>query len=621
MSSSKIIALCYSNILGENEEKQFHAIHSQLQASGYHLMCFCTEGDLTEADTYTSGEEAIFGLLPYSILEAIILLPESIKSEKVRNTIVSNAKVTGIPVITLDTPLKGCINIRFSYANSMRNLVDHILDHHHCTRVNFIAGIKDNLFSEERLDAYRQAMQEHGLPVEESRIGYGDFWAGPTIQVVDRFFEQEPEGPEAIICANDSMAIAVCARLEELGFQVPEDILVTGFDGINVERYHTPRLTTAMNNLAEAGRTIVHILGLIENGETPLSSYSIFHKLVYSQSCGCSQKTTSNANVQVLELADQLSRVNAMSVSMSHMISNLSSMPTFEDAMYRLRYYTDKIWMDSFGLYAANYTLRGSTDGLATPLMVKRNGQYITQEPFPLRQILPDFSEQIQREGALFLFPIHFLDRTLAYFTVTIPLGYNAFNLLYQLIMSMNQIMGLLSSQESLRKAADRLEIMATHDNMTGLLNRSGFYANVDSLLASARTSRHTFIVYSIDMNGLKYINDHFGHAEGDTAIKLVTQALRSCAEPSMILARFGGDEFVIAAVHQHPQEHIRRFTDQLRSTLKDLQDTLSKPYELSASIGYALSEPEQNLPLDTLLRRSDANMYEEKKKHALNRR
>ena len=94
-----------------------------------------------------------------------------------------------------------------------------------------MAGLPDNPFSIERVDAYRRVLKEHQIPFEEDHVLYGEFWEAPAKRALRSYLDAGGEVPEAFICANDTMAVTVCDELVERGVRVPQDCIVTGFDG------------------------------------------------------------------------------------------------------------------------------------------------------------------------------------------------------------------------------------------------------------------------------------------------------------------------------------------------------------------------------------------------------
>ena len=151
-----------------------------------------------------------------------------------------------------------------------------------------MAGFKDNVYSEERIRVFKKVLVENGLPIIEENIGYGCFWELPTIDVLDKWFvEEKRDVPDAIICANDFMAITVSSYLQSLGYKVPEDCIITGFDGIKQAEYLPPNITTCKQDFDEMGRLIIDTIIRIEQGEQIQGPFYIDFNIIYSQSCGC----------------------------------------------------------------------------------------------------------------------------------------------------------------------------------------------------------------------------------------------------------------------------------------------------------------------------------------------
>lgn len=616
-----LIALCLSRIHSEAEQREYQALRTHLQAHNYHLLVFNTFINLYERDSYSVGERSVFSLIPYHLLEALIIVPETIKQEEVLTEIISKAHAADVPVITLDKPIEGCYNITFSYANTMEQIVQHIVEDHKCTRVNFIAGFKGNSFSEERLESYKKVLRENNIPIDERRIGYGDFWDAPTRAVVEEFLSGKTELPQAIICANDTMAIATCAKLEEKGFLIPDDIIVTGFDGIEAERYHTPRLTTAMLNFSEAADVIMELLVNLHTGRSVPMNYTAFHRITYSQSCGCRPKRVTNANERVLSLYNQMAQIMDFNQNMSHMISKLTEC-SFDEALVRLRDYIDLLGFPNVSIYAAeNYLSTRPEDqniGVMTPSAVtilnKRGGSYTeTREHFNVSELAPDLDTLLAGNEPLLILPIHFQDMVQAYMLIQLPNNYRDFSLLHILHMNLNQLMGLLHSQHSLQAALSNMEKLYTHDYMTNLYNRRGFYAKIEGLAAAARRHGHFLILYSIDLNGLKYINDFYGHQEGDFAIRQTALALASVPMEDILCSRFGGDEFVVAMTASDAEHQSASYRESVQDYLNHINTEMGKPYVISASFGVSYCIPDGNFSLDRLIRQADEKMYREK--------
>ena len=149
----------------------------------------------------------------------------------------------------------------------------------------------------------------------------------------------------------------------------------------------------------------------------------------------------------------------------------------------------------------------------------------------------------------------------------------------------------------------------ATHDSLTGVSNRSFFYDHLRQRLSHALRKQENFGIISIDMDGLKAINDNLGHRAGDAAIKEVALRTNCTLRESDIFSRLGGDEFGIIVATIAGQ-------NDLRSLIGQIDSEITKPFEfegqkinLSASIGYALFS-EDGIDIDVLIEKADKSMY-----------
>jgi diguanylate cyclase (GGDEF)-like protein len=178
---------------------------------------------------------------------------------------------------------------------------------------------------------------------------------------------------------------------------------------------------------------------------------------------------------------------------------------------------------------------------------------------------------------------------------------------LAQRVAELEQVLG------ELRQAQETLRTLSLTDDLTGLYNRRGFFTLAEQYLKSARRAEKDVSLIYADMDGLKGINDTHGHEEGSSALIRIADILRSTFRSSDIIARIGGDEFVILetpAGPNHAQTSVARLTENL---LRHNAEK-TRPYELSLSIGIVQSGLEDYSTVEELLARGDEQMYEEKR-------
>jgi len=157
------------------------------------------------------------------------------------------------------------------------------------------------------------------------------------------------------------------------------------------------------------------------------------------------------------------------------------------------------------------------------------------------------------------------------------------------------------------------LRTMALRDDLTDLYNRRGFTLLAEQHMKIANREDRRMILLYIDIDQLKLINDTYGHPSGDQALKDVAKILQDAFRESDVVARIGGDEFVVLALESnitHPQN----LTSRLQDTLETHNTNQKRVYDLSLSAGWACYDPDSPSSLKELMHRADQAMYEEKR-------
>ena len=302
---NKIIAICAAQIYLWEQERQIHAICDCARERGYEVMIYNLSVKMDVETSHSRGELSVFSVIPYDQLAALVVLGESIRNDVVSDDLVAKAHKNNVPVVMLDRYTKGCYNIEFDYEESFEQIVRHVIEYHGCHEVNFMAGFRENNFSEQRLDTYRRVMKENGCTVKEEYIAYGDFWEIPSRAAMEKWVQEWEAGtsrrPEAIICANDMMAITASNVLQNHGLKVPEDVIVTGFDGLLLGECCMPKLTSAKNDAAQIGLNVIQMIDDHQNGKcTNVYDIVVPFYVDYSESCGCEPVKQRNLSEEVM---------------------------------------------------------------------------------------------------------------------------------------------------------------------------------------------------------------------------------------------------------------------------------------------------------------------------------
>lgn len=169
------------------------------------------------------------------------------------------------------------------------------------------------------------------------------------------------------------------------------------------------------------------------------------------------------------------------------------------------------------------------------------------------------------------------------------------------------------------KRMEEELRILSLIDELTGLYNRRGFFTLVEQLLKQAKRREKGILMLYADIDNMKNINDVFGHKEGDAALTEIANILKTNYRESDIIARIGGDEFIVIPVGTIGDD-IEKITERLEKRLEVYNSEIKHKYKLSLSMGIAFYDPEHPCSIEELLIQGDNLMYKHKKaKKALN--
>ncbi len=164
------------------------------------------------------------------------------------------------------------------------------------------------------------------------------------------------------------------------------------------------------------------------------------------------------------------------------------------------------------------------------------------------------------------------------------------------------------------RRVEEALQALSLTDELTGLYNRRRFFVLTEQCLKLAvRTKKRPLLLF-IDMDNLKSINDHYGHAEGDQALIHLAEILKKTFRESDVVARIGGDEFVVLL--ESTDENDKMLMTRLHENIRDYNAKGSQDHKLSVSVGAAQFDPVHPISIDQLLSRADALMYAQKREN-----
>lgn len=169
--------------------------------------------------------------------------------------------------------------------------------------------------------------------------------------------------------------------------------------------------------------------------------------------------------------------------------------------------------------------------------------------------------------------------------------------------------------QYAIERHRQRLELknLSLKDELTGLYNRRGFVALAEQQIRLSQRTQLGFLLFFIDLDDFKHINDTYGHAKGDQALTDFSRVFKATFRGSDILARLGGDEFAALTIKAH-ESIADVLMARLRKNLENYQASNTEPFQLSISTGMEKFDPASPCLIEDMLDRADKQMYAHKR-------
>ena len=207
------------------QQELVRGIVKKSQERGYNVKIFSMYIKYQDNEEREVGDSNIFNLIPFNRFDALILFSDLLQTPGVERQLQEriHTKFSG-PVVCVDTDTDYFYHFWTVGYDAVYAEISHIIEKHHKKDIAYLTGRKNHVHSQRRLQAYRDAMEAHGLPVREDRIFYGDFWYTSGTGCAEALLRHRQEMPEAIVCANDCMAIGLADVMEQNGIKIPEDI-------------------------------------------------------------------------------------------------------------------------------------------------------------------------------------------------------------------------------------------------------------------------------------------------------------------------------------------------------------------------------------------------------------
>lgn len=558
----KRIAVLCAQPEEEYQKGLLEGINRKLFAAGYDVCVFAMYQKFQETKFREVGESNIFNLVNFDLFEAIILLADTIQTPGVlRRLEIRLFNEYRGKVLFVDKESDYFPYVSLPHYDAIVSIVEHLIDVHGYKDIAFITGKQWHPHSRERLKAFTDTMEAHGLSVDPSRIFYGDFWYSGGETIGDEIVKSGMPLPEAFACANDYMAIGLASSLSKHGIRIPEDVAIVGYDSA-VDGRESPAPITSIPLPAHSFGEYCGECVLALFSGTPFAPFKPSHSLFIGSSCGChNESVIPRPLVRPTWDTDLSSRSFILDHNM--ILADMLSGADLEEVMESVRSFVYQIrdfesfdlclnsfWVDESASFEGSFISMGYSDRMANILSSTGDGHDRLEflETFDILDILPALEEPHEDPRCYIFTPLHFDDRCFGYAALGLGESLSRFDHEYcKWLISIMFGFEALRRLRILTKANKTMEANRFVDHLTSLYNYDGLLKYSEPLIDRSLQLHCYVTVLALDINELGSFNEKYGRKAGDRAICKIAEILKDAAGETAITCRLGNDEFVTA--------------------------------------------------------------------------
>lgn len=602
---------------------------------GNNLTIFTCDAWGYTTSQYNEGESNIFNMIRYKNYDGIILHGDTLQNIPIVNSIASGIVAANIPGLSINKHFDGLMYAGVENTSGIAEIVDHLVNVHHRRRINFVTGPVPNDDSRERLKSFRDSMKKLGLTVRSSQIFIGDYHPASGTAAVRRWL-QDANGrlenmPDAIVCANDEMAIGVCNALHESGIRVPEDISVTGYDNTFSGKVSSPALTTVDSNMYELGSLSYHMLvnKINRTDDEQSDSVTIPNNVIYRSSCGCAQDD-SNLLLQTKNVQNKYIKRKMHTVSFAEILKSSAAEFTgtidFNTLYLSISRYLSIAEINTFYMclnpdtvntdyYSEQLTggdrYTAASNILTVPLAIT-HGEHKELADFSKEYLLPKSCTKDLKGEYFVVMPLHFQNKFFGYCVIgNSPISIDS-ELFHLFILNISNAIENIHQQTQLAKAVEKLNKLWIYDSLTNIMNRAGFERFYETVIIEAKKYKKDILILFMDLDHLKAVNDTYGHDTGDIYICAMANILRKLHRHGEIIMRYGGDEFVVMG-YGYDDNSAAEYIQEIEHEAELYNNTSAHAFTLSVSIGYTLIPYDSDFDIKQKIEEADQYMYKVK--------
>lgn len=557
--------------LEENTQKRFmQAFTKEAYAHDYDICIFSMYQKYQETPLRNIGDSNIYSLIQYDCFDGLVIMLDTILTPGFEDRLLDRIRNSfDGPVIVVDKESDVFDYVLMDHYSPIVELTNHLIDVHGYKDIAFLGGKEGHPHSIQRLNGFLDSMKAHDLPVRDDRIYHGNFWFDSGKKFAAKLLEHTDDLPEAVLCANDYMAIGLATELAEKGYRIPDHIAVVGYDSNEEGRTSPVPLTSADIPAANCGKICfgrLHEMITKEHIQQP----EMRAEILIGGSCGCRKfapvYTKINRDSWKTDHSERsyYSDFNHITEDMLCQTNYRKFYETLAKYSYQIRPFNNfwiclnRSFLDPISFIGDN-ARRYGYDSIMN-MVIKCTTSLPEDDPetvdlnrtFETKYMIPALFEERSYPTTFIFVPMFFEDRCFGYAVLNRDSKSDIYNETFRVWMrNVNQGIEAFYRQKALLQMIEEARSEQVRDKLTGLYNYDGFHEKLSNLAAHNIGTGKSLGIIAFDIEDLRKINEDLSHNAGDSAISAVSMFISQATFEDEYCGRLGNDEFLIGFVNE----------------------------------------------------------------------
>lgn len=624
IGETKIVGVCISELHAAAKAEQVEKLNRELREYGIKMIVFNSLSNIYDNSVYDAGASTVFNFIDFSYVDCLILFDRGFSTKILGQDLVAKAKENGIPVIAMNSEMEGCFSVMDDFKTSYRNLIRHVIREHNARDTFFMSGFRWNPESLDRLACYKKALGEENLSFDESMVGYGEYWDAPARKALDELLVTRNRPPRAIFCANDCMAMAVITRLKERGFKVPEDVIVTGYDGIEEGKYFIPNISTIKEDSDETARACAKLVNDIFEGNPVNTVTKIPYKVIYNESCGCpSCEDFSNYRNRMAACMKKARDMDGHETEVFAGVDrflNGKSLPEILEVMSD--YYLKEnsylciraLLLESLGImYKSDFKIDSKQE---YAVMSSDSKEEYGIEEVDLSRLVPNIDKWIKDDTICVINSLYVEDYQYGMYIFKSADIQTMSDRVNRISRALNLVFATVYTRMIQVGMQNELEMIPFIDQVTQVANLKGLNKWFNEFTQKSGNQDNPIAVTVFKIDKYRYIYDNYGVEESENVAQEVANILLRCNAVKKFIARTSDDEFVMvdySFTNEDEEEIYKQVNDRASTCISAIENYNAmhlKDYTIAINTGINITGRNWNTDIRSLVKLACGEMY-----------